>query len=148
LEDLSLSLERAMPRMLAPDKPREYGQGSWLYERIGLSNQGPFATAPLIGTGYAAFGWTGTFFYPLILGLAWLLIVKKISGWNLQGNIWVIYLLLRIHDQFVEGSSDAYVLHILRSLPQDLLLLWIVEVVARGRFLHPRRRKVVQIYGK
>ncbi|MBC2710772.1 MAG: hypothetical protein HGJ94_07155 [Desulfosarcina sp.] len=148
LEDLRLSFERAMPRILSPDKPRKYSQGSWLYERIGLPNQGPFATAPLIGTGYAAFGWNGTFFYPFFLGCSWLLIVKKISGWHLQGNVWVIYLLLRVHNQFVEGSSDAYVVHILRSLPQDFLLLWMVETVARGRFLHPWRRKAVQVYGK
>jgi len=148
LEDLSLSLERAMPRMLSPDKPRDYSQGSWLYERIGLANAGPFATAPLIGTGYTAFGWTGAFFYPLVLGLVWLLNVKKISGWNLQGNVWAIYLLIRVHDQFVEGSTDAYVLHLLRNLPQDLVLLWIIEVVARGRFLHPWRRKQVRVYAK
>jgi hypothetical protein len=148
LQDLWLALKRAMPRMLAPDKPRDYSQGSWLYESIGLSNPGSFATAPLIGNGYAAFGWAGAFFYPLVLGFAWLLIVKKISGWDLQGNIWAIYLLLRVHDQFVEGSSDAYVLHIFRSLPQDLVLLWIVETLARGRFLHPWRRKTEQVYGK
>ena len=148
LEDLSLSVERAMPRMLSPDKPRDYSQGSWLYERIGLSNPGPFATAPLIGNGYVAFGWAGAFFYPLVLGLAWLLIVKKISGWDLRGNIWAIYLLLRVHDQFVEGSSDAYVLHIFRSLPQDLVLLWILSTVARGRFLYPRQRRTAQIHGK
>jgi hypothetical protein len=148
MEDMRLSLERATPRMLSPDKPRDYSQGSWLYESIGLSNPGSFATAPLIGNGYAAFGWLGALFYPLALGMAWLLIVKKISGWDLQGNIWAIYMLLRLHDQFVEGSSDAYVLHIFRSLPQDLVLLWIVETVARGRFLHPWRRNTVQVYGK
>jgi hypothetical protein len=148
LEDMKLSLERAMPRMLSPDKPRDYSQGSWLYERIGLSHTGPFATAPLIGTGYAAFGWTGAFIYPFLLGLTWLLIVKKISGWDLQGNVWAIYLLLRVHDQFVEGSSDAYMLYILRSLPQDLVLLWILEALARGRFLHPWRRKQARVYGK
>jgi hypothetical protein len=147
-EDLRLSLERAIPRMFAPDKPREYSQGSWLYERIGLPNQGPYATAPLIGTGYAAFGWNGAFFYPFLLGGIWLLIIKKISGLDLQRNIWAIYLLLRIQNEFVEGSSDAYTVQILRSLPQDILLLWIVEAVARGRFLHPWRRKAVQVYGK
>ncbi|WP_155304553.1 hypothetical protein [Desulfosarcina widdelii] len=143
LEDMKLCLKRAMPRALSPDKPREYSQGSWLYEKIGLSNQGPFATAPLIGTGYAAFGWAGAFFYPLVLGLAWFLIVKKISGWHLQGNVWAIYLLLRIHNQFVEGASDAYVVNVLRSLPQDLFLLWLIEIFARGRFLHPWRKMAV-----
>ncbi|MCB2148597.1 MAG: hypothetical protein KQI81_19115 [Deltaproteobacteria bacterium] len=147
-EDLNLSLKRALPRMLSPDKPVDYSQGSWLYERVGLSNPGPYATAPLIGTGFAAFGWVGSFFYPFILGLAWLLIVKKISGWNLHGNIWAIYLLLRVHDQFVEGSSDSYVLYILRSLPQDLVLLCLVSALAKGRFLFPRRTKTFPLFGK
>ena len=148
LEDLGLAIERAMPRILAPNKPLGYSQGHWLYKNIGISNPGPYATAPLIGTGYAALGWMGAFFYPLLLGFAWLLFVKKICGWNLQGNIWAIYLLLRVHNQFVEGSSDSYLLHIFRSLPQDFVLLWIVDTIARGRFLHPWRRESVQIYGK
>lgn len=145
-QDLRLSLKRAMPRILAPDKPIEYGHGSWLYEQIGLFGLGPFATAPLIGTGYAAFGWSGAFFYPLLLGLFCFLIIKKISGWDLQSNVWAIYLLIRVHNQFVEGSSDAYILSILRSLPQDLVLLWIIEAVARGRFLHSRYRKIALYY--
>ena len=148
MEDLSLSLKRAMPRILSTDKPRDYGQGSWLYENIGLYHTGPFATAPLIGTGYAAFGWGGAFLYPLVLGFSWLLIIKKISGWRLQGNVWAIYLLLRVHDQFVEGSSDAYTVHILRSLPQDFLLLWIIEAIAKGRFLASSRRKAFHSYGR
>lgn len=147
IEDLSLALECAMPRFLALNKPLGYGQGSWLYKNIGISDPGPYPTAPLIGTGYVAFGWAGAFCYPFILGLAWLVIVKKISGWNLKENIWVAYLLLRIHNQFVEGSSNSYVVHILRSLPQDLVLLWLMEVIARGRFLHPWRKKAPEIYG-
>jgi hypothetical protein len=148
LDDLGLAIERAMPRILAPNKPLGYSQGHWLYKNIGISNPGPYTTAPLIGTGYEAFGWMGAFFYPLFLGLAWLLVIKKICGWNLQGNIWAIYVLLRVHNHFVEGSSDAYMVHMLRSLPQDFVLLWIVDSVARGSFLHPWRKKSVQIYGK
>ena len=147
-EDLHLSIERTMPRIFAPNKSVGYGQGSWLYTEIGISDPGPYPTAPLIGTGYAAFGWVGAFCYPFILGLAWIVIIKKICGWNLQLNVWAIFLLLRVHNQFVEGSSDAYVGYILRILPQDLVLLVIVEAVARGRFLQSWRRKVVQVYGK
>ena len=141
IEDLQQSLERAMPRILAPNKPVDYSLGSWLYTNIGIADPGPYPTAPLIGTGYVAFGWAGAFFYPFILGLAWLIIVKKIAGWNLYKNIWAVYLLLRVHNQFVEGSSDTYMMHVLRILPQDFVLLWIVGVVAKGRFLHPRIRK-------
>ena len=121
LEDLRLSLKRATPRMLEPDKPRDYSQGAWLYKAIGVQYVlGGFATAPLIGTGYAAFSWIGAFFYPLVLGFIWLLLVKKFSGWDLKGNIWAIYLLIRVHNQFIEGSSDGYLVYILRSLPRTL----------------------------
>ena len=148
-EDLRFSLERAMPRFFFPDKPRTYSQGAWLYAEIGVTYVvSGFATAPLIGAGYAAFGWIGAFLYPAVLSLAWFLIVKKISGFNLQGNVWAIYLLLRIHNQFVEGSSDAYVAFLLRYLPQELVLLWVVGVIGRGRFLFPRHRKAYQNYGK
>jgi hypothetical protein len=145
LEDLRTTSKRVMPRMFSPDKPREYSQGSWLYGRIGLPKQGPFATAPLIGTGYAAFGWIGAFFYPCVLGSIWLLIIKKISGCNLQSNVWAIYLLLRVQNQFVEGSSDAYLMYVLRSLPQDFVLLWMIWVLASGRFLKPWHRKNVHV---
>lgn len=149
-EDLRLSLERAMPRILAPDKPRGYSQGQWLYARMGRIPflMGGYSTAPLIGTGYAAFGWLGALFYPFFLGLAFLLIVKKISGWNLEGNIWAIYLLLRVHNQFVEGSSATYVVYILRIFPQDLILLWIVAAMAKRQFLDRLRVSGAQVYGK
>jgi hypothetical protein len=147
-EDLSLSFVRAMPRVLSPNKPVDFGHGSWLYEKIGLFNLGPFATAPLIGTGYVAFGWIGALFYPFLFGFLCFLMIKKISGWDLQSNVWAIYLLIRIHDQFVEGSSDAYILYILRSLPQDFVLLWVIDAVAMGRFLYPRYRKIAPYYGE
>jgi hypothetical protein len=102
----------------------------------------------LIGTGYAAFGWFGAFCYSFVLGLAWLVIVKKISGWNLQGHVWAVYLLLRVHNQFVEGSSDAYVGYILRIFPQDLVLLLIVGTLAKVRFFNPWSKKAAQVYGK
>jgi hypothetical protein len=143
VEDLLTGVERALPRMLAPNKPRGYSQGSWLYYHIGVqSYMGGYATVPLIGSGYAAFGWKGSFFYPLILGLLWLLVIKKISGFELHANIWAIYLLLRVHNQFVEGSSASYLVYILRILPQDFILLWVVKVLGEGRFLSswPQKR--------
>jgi hypothetical protein len=57
-------------------------------------------------------------------------------------------LLIRIHNQFVEGSSDAYIINSLRCLPQDLVLLWIIEAVARGRFMHSKYRKIAPSYGE
>lgn len=141
IEDLVIAAKRAIPRFLAPDKPLGYGQGSWLFSNIGILNPGPYPTAPLIGTGYAAFGWVGAFCYPCILGLFWLIIIKKISSLNIQMNIWAVYLLLRIHNQFVEGSSDAYVVSILRNFPQELILLYIFKTFAYGNFIVPIHRK-------
>lgn len=141
-KDIVDGLEGAMPRVLAPEKPRGYSTGYWLYTYIGIHNVGPYSTTALIGNGYAAFGWMGAFFYPGILGLLWLMVVRKISGFDLRANIWAIYLLLRIHNQFVEGSSGAYFVYILRSLPQDFILLWLIKVLGEGRFLSswPKKR--------
>ena len=142
VRDIMDAFERAMPKVLAPNKPRDYSTGYWLYNHIGLRSVGPYATATLIGNGYAAFGWIGAFFYPGLLGLLCLLVVRKISGFDLRANIWVIYLLIRMHNQFVEGSSGAYFVYILRSLPQDFILLWLIKVLGEGRFLSrlPKKR--------
>ncbi len=140
-EDLGQAFTRAMPRILSPDKPREYGQGYWLYSGMGIPYPGPFATAALIGNGYAAFSWIGAALYPLILGSVWLLIIKKVTGWELHGNIWVIYMLLRVHNQFVEGSTDAYLIYILRSIPQDFIILWILDGISRGSILNLKFKK-------
>ena len=146
INDLSLSIKKSLPRILSPDKPIANSQGTWLYEQIGLYKISSFATAPLIGTGYSAYGKIGAFFYPLILGTVWFLMIKKISGWRLQGNVWAIYLLLRIHNQFVEGSSDSYLVHILRIMPQDIVLLLIINALSQGRFIHPIKRKLFDVY--
>ena len=142
VQDIMDAFERAMPKVLAPNKPRDYSTGYWLYNHIGLRSVGPYATASLIGNGYAAFGWIGAFFYPGLLGLICLLVVRKISGFDLRSNIWAIYLLIRVHNQFVEGSSGAYFVNILRSLPQDFILLWLIRVLGEGRFLStlPKKR--------
>jgi hypothetical protein len=77
-----------------------------------------------------------------------LLIIKKMAGWELHGNIWVIYILLRVHNQFVEGSSDAYLIYMLRSLPQDFVILWIMGAISSGRILSSWRKRAVVFNGK
>lgn len=142
IQDIIDGIERTMPRVLVPDKPRDYSKGSWLYYYIGVSNiMAGYATAALIGNGYSAFEWMGAFFYPVVLGLLWLVVVRKISEFDLRDNVWAIYLLLRIHNQFVEGSSDDYLVYIFRILPQDFILLWLIKVLGEGRFLSLRLKK-------
>lgn len=138
-----------MPRALAPDKPHGYSQGNWLYCKAGVSCLGGgYATVPLIANGYAAFGWAGAVLYPLLLGLAFLLMLKKFVGWNLYRNVWAVYLLLRVHNTFVEGSSAAYVLYIFRSLPQDLIVLLVLAAgVGLGVGVLRRRSVTVRSYG-
>ena len=147
-KDLLISLKRVLPRFISPDKPSNYGQGAWLLSNIGIPDPGPYPSAPLIGTGYVAFGWKGSFLYPFLLGITWLTILKYISGFSLRRNIWTIYLLIRCHNQFVEGSSDAYLEHILRILPQDFILLCIVSFLSTGRFLKPIKKEYYQAYVK
>lgn len=130
-EDLRSAIEKAVPRFLAPEKPRGFSQGERLYCEAGVHCfEGGYATAPLIATGYAGFGWVGVVAYSCFLGLPVLLLLKKSSGWNLNGNIWAIYLLLRVQNNFVEGSSDTYVIMLLRDLPQDLLFLLLISASA------------------
>ena len=150
-QDLSLAFEKAMPRFINPDKSLGYGQGAWIYHALGYpAIGGNYATAPLIGTGYAAFGWVGCFVYPLLLGLTWLLMVKKISGLDIHNNIWAIYFLVRSHNQFVEGSSDSYFVYILRILPQDTLVIILFLVFAaflKARSYGPERNVANNLQG-
>ena len=62
----------------------------------------------------------------------------------MSGNIWSIYLLLRVHNGFVEGSSGAYVGMMLRSLPQDLALLLLIAVIVGASPLAVRARRNVR----
>ena len=142
-EDIYLAAQRVPPRLLSPEKIRGYSRASELYPMLGIP-AGPYATAALIGNGYAAFGWAGCFFYPAVFGMVWLLVTRKISGFILYGNIWAIYLLLRVHNQFVEGGVDSYFVHIFRTLPQDFILLWLVELLGTGRF--PFRNRAFKTY--
>ena len=141
IKDLYLSFKRILPRFLSPNKPLNYGHGSWLIQKIGISDPGPYPCAPLIGNGYVVFGWIGSFLYPFFLGIGWLSILKIVAGFNLQNNIWGIYFLLRCHNQFVEGSSDAYLEHIIRNIPQDFFLLYIVSILANGQFIYHSKKK-------
>ena len=144
-EDLSLAVQRSLPRMLAPNKPRGYSEGDWLYCQVGIDcRESGYATAPLIANGYVAFGWVGAFLYPFFLGLPILLIVKKAVGWSIAGNVWAIYMLLLLHDGFVEGSSDAYVTMIVRELPQDLIVLFFICLVVENGISVIRSRQRVR----
>ena len=123
-KDLEFAIKRILPRILVPDKPIGYSQGSWLYCEANVECiEGSYATAPLIANGYAAFGWLGAISYPIILGSVVLLIVKLISGFDLRRNVWAIYLFIRIHEGFVEGDITAYLQSMIRDFPQDLIIL-------------------------
>ncbi len=142
IADFKYAFKRTMPRIIEPNKPVDHSQGSWLFWSVGIPNSGSFPNAPLIGTGYVAFGLLGSFLYPFLLSLIWLIVLKKISGFNLQNNIWAIYFFIRIHNEFVEGSSDAYLLHIIRIIPQDFILLWITNLLSQGEFLRPWKKRM------
>lgn len=118
------AIKYALPRLFVPDKPIDYGEGSWIYsEYEGVYHYGNFQTAPLIGVGYASFGWMGVFFFPLFFGSAILLLIKKAVGFNILGNVWVIYTFISINNPFVEGGTWSYMAIILRQLPQDTIIM-------------------------
>jgi hypothetical protein len=118
------AIRYAMPRFLVPDKPTDYSEGDWIhYEYTGDYRYGNFLTSPVIGVGYASFGWVGVFAFPFVIGLSIFLLIKKAIGLNLASNIWAVYILISINNQFVEGSTWSNAALILRQLPQDTVVM-------------------------
>lgn len=129
-EVIDRSVQYALPRLLVPDKPTDYSEGDWMhYQYMGDYRYGNFLSAPLIGVGYAAFGWIGVFVFPFIIGSAIFLLIKKAVGLNIIGNIWVIYILISVNNQFVEGGTWSNVAMILRQLPQDTIIMLIISLM-------------------
>lgn len=129
-EVIEQAMKRALPRFLAPDKPRNYGEGDWIYCELGVKClYGNFLTASMIGVGYVAFGWIGVFFFPFLLGLPVLLIIKKVVGLNLVQNVWAIFVLITINNQFIEGGAASYISIILRNIPQDFSVMLIILIM-------------------
>jgi hypothetical protein len=123
-EVIDRAVQNALPRLLVPDKPTDYSEGDWIYsEYQGVNRYGNFQTASLIGVGYASFGWIGVFFFPLFFGSAILLLIKKVVGLNLLSNVWVVYTLISVNNQFVEGGTWSNMVMIFRQLPQDAIVM-------------------------
>lgn len=129
-EVIDRAIQHTLPRLLVPDKPIDYSEGDWMhFEYMGDYRYGNFLTAPLIGVGYASFGLIGVFVFPFIIGLAIFLLIKKAVGLNIIGNIWVIYILISINNQFVEGGTWSNVEMIMRKLPQDAIVMLMISVI-------------------
>ena len=148
-EDIETAFARNVPRLFSPDKQRGFSKGDWLYCKAQLGCRfGGYLIAPLIANAYAALGWAGVILYPLLLGFPLLLVIKKIAGLSLYGNIWALYLILRVHNSFVEGSSDAYVGQIFRQLPQDLIVMLVLAFgVGASVFVLRKRDRVPRPHG-
>jgi hypothetical protein len=136
------AVEHALPRVLVPEKPTDYGEGDWIYyEFLGTYRYGNFLTAPLIGVGYASFGWLGVFVFPFLLGTAILLLIKKTVGFNLRGNVWVIYTIIVVNNQFVEGGASSNVAMLVRQLPQDTLMMLLFAALMGTNWITLRKAK-------
>jgi hypothetical protein len=136
-KDLHIAFARSLPRIVVPDKPVGFSHGSWLNCRANIECvEESFATVPLIANGYAAFGWAGVIFYPFLFGSAVLLLMRVVSGLDLDRNIWAIYLLIRFQNMFVEGDAAAFFQVIIRDIPQDALMMiaiaWIAGAAMQG----------------
>jgi hypothetical protein len=136
-KDLRIAFTRSLPRFVAPDKPVGSSHGSWLNCRANIECfEGSYATVPLIANGYAAFGWAGVAFYPFLLGSMVLLLMRVVSGIDLNCNVWAIYLLIRFQNSFVEGDAATYFQGIIRDIPQDMVLMiaiaWIAGAALQG----------------
>jgi hypothetical protein len=136
-EDLRIAFARSLPRIVMPDKPVGFSHGGWLNCRANIECvEGSFATVPLIANGYAAFGWAGVMVYPFLFGSAVLLLMRVVSGLDLNGNVWAIYLLIRFQNMFVEGDAAAFFQVIIRDFPQDVVVMiaiaWISCTLFQG----------------
>ena len=65
-----------------------------------------------------------------------LLLMRAVSGLDLNCNVWAIYLLIRFQNSFVEGDAAAYLQNIIRDIPQDMVLMvavaWMAGAVVQG----------------
>lgn len=144
-EDLRISLLRATPSFIGVEKPHGYGHGHWLLSQAGNPDQGTYPVVTLLSAGYLAFGWVGVFLYPLVLGSVILLAIKKVSGLFLINNIWAIYFFMRVQNFFVEGATDTYIAIILRTIPQDLLLILLIIAFSKVRISGVSREKPLHL---
>jgi hypothetical protein len=136
LKDLRQAFKRVLPRFIAPSKPIGHSHGDWLYCMVNVRcSENSYATVPLIANGYAAMGWLGVVLYPLIFGFLLFFIIHLVSGLYLLRNVWAIYLFIRVHNIFVEGSSASYLQAILRDIPQDVILFIVIAFFLR--VFHP-----------
>jgi len=118
------AFSRVLPRIFESSKPFDYGEGDWIYNRIGIPIlYGNFITAPLIGVSYSAFGWWGVFILPMLVTIPLVLMVKKISGLGLRNNVWSIFFFIIMMNPLVEGGLNSYLVFLLRTLPQYLILI-------------------------
>ena len=141
-EVMDRAVQYALPRVLVPEKPTDYGEGDWIYnEYLGTYRYGNFLTAPLIGVGYASFGWPGVFLFPFILGAAILLLIKKTVGFNLRGNVWLIYTFITVNNKFVEEGTSTYVAMLARQLPQDTLMMLLFAALLGTNWITLRKAK-------
>lgn len=139
--DLAVAVERSLPRILAPNKPTGYGHGDWINCELAVRCVlGNYSTVPLVGNAYAALGWLGVVIYPLFFGYTIILMLKKISGVNLHMNIWALFALLFTHNAYVEGSSHEYVVLLIRTIPQNLIVMFVLLKLSSSRLLSHRQR--------
>lgn len=143
---LLLSFNQAIPRIFNPDKLQGCSLGCLEFRALGFPSAGPYSTLPLIGEGYADFGWIGAFCFPLFLGFAMLIVTKKLSGWDLHNNVWAIFFLIIVSNPYVEGTLSQYSVLILRTIPQDLLVIWILRWLSALRLKQTTRMKGA-VYG-
>jgi hypothetical protein len=140
IKDLHIAFIRSLPRIVAPDKPVGSSHGSWINCQANIECvEGSYATVPLIANGYAAIGWAGAMIYPFLLGSVLLLLIRVVSGFDLNYNVWAIYLLIRFQNSFVEGDSATYFLSIIRDIPQDVVLMIAIAWIAGAGRLRFRK---------
>jgi len=118
---------RIVPQVIAPDKPLNYSEGDWLFCEYGLKClYGNYLTASLIGVSYAAWGWFGVFLTPFLMFATLLLLLKSLYGLNVKKSIFLVYFVVILNNQIVEGGIASYVALIFRQIPQTIFSIYLV----------------------
>jgi len=129
-QDLKESLDRTLPTAIASDKHSDYSSGDLFYCKLHVAcGYGNRASLPLIAAGYGAFGWSGAFFYPLLLATPFFLLLNKLGGPSIRENMWALYFFVDAQWGFAEGGSDYYMLALLRYIPEYMIVFGILTII-------------------
>lgn len=138
------SFARVAPVFLGFDKEiATIGPGDWLSWQTGLEEPGvvSFAVFGRPMEGLAVWGLSGVILYPFIFMLPVLYICGRLSSFRLSLPV-SIYLFVVTQHYMLDGTSDDFMTWMTRSLPVNILILFVLHAMLRRRAILPRAHAI------